>query len=116
MDENAEDMISDQGSIPGHWFVGFDINNPNTTAVYLQIYNTEKTNVTVGTTVPYASFAIPAQVGSIPGMRFLELQRPLRCMPRRSDGTAENWSYAVTTGRKTNGAPGSNVEGHLYFI
>ncbi|MEO5366366.1 MAG: hypothetical protein H7831_08435 [Magnetococcus sp. WYHC-3] len=74
--------------------------NPNTTDVYLQIFDLASGSVTVGTTTPKQSYLVPAGDGTNSGAAELNFAEPLVCK--------DAVTIACTTAATTNGAPGSN--------
>lgn len=82
---------------------GWYIYNPNSSAVYVSLYNTAAASVTVGTTNPQNSFCIPATsaancLGEI-GITF----------------SNAGWSAAATTTGGGNTAPASALEANFFY-
>jgi hypothetical protein len=77
-----------------------EIENPNTTVVYLQLFDSATTAaVTLGTTVPNTTRLIPAGDGVASGVRIIEFNAPLRF--------GSGIVYAITTTRSDNTSPAS---------
>lgn len=83
-------------------FGGYYIYNPNSSAVYVHIYNTASGSVTVGTTNPKNTFCIPATSGAN-----LEITNGIQY------GTA--MSCAATTTGPGNTAPSTALECNFFF-
>lgn len=81
---------------------GWYIFNPNTSAVYVQFFNTQASGVTLGTTAPVYSFGIPAGGGA-------NVVNPLPV----KHSTA--LCIAVTTTRNGSTAPSSNVDYNIFY-
>lgn len=86
----------------GGVFLGADVYNSHTAVVFLQVFGVPAASVTLGTTVPIASYAIPAE-----GIRYIEPFRP----PVGDTGI----SYAVTATRNGSGAPGATASLQLHY-
>jgi hypothetical protein len=78
----------------GAWLVGGDVYNPGASVAYLQVFDAAAADVTLGTTVPVYTLAIPAT-----GAALIDPPRPVLCSTRMS--------YAVTATRTGAGAPAS---------
>lgn len=74
-----------------------NVYNPNNTVAYIQLFNTAAGSVTVGTTAPVASYAIPATGGII-----LDFDPP--------DPYTTAITYACTTTRAGSGDPTTGLE------
>ena len=83
-------------------FGGYYIYNPNTSAIYVHIYNVASGSVTVGTTNPKNTFCIPASSGAN-----LEITNGIQY------GTA--MSCAATTTGGGNTAPATALEANFWF-
>lgn len=84
-------------------FGGYFIDNPNASAVYLQVFDAASVSaVTLGTTVPKLSFSIPANAAAN-----LDSSRGIRFI----NGIV----IAFTTTRTGNTSPASNCDYNIWF-
>lgn len=84
-------------------FVSADVYNPHATDVaYLQVFGVPAASVTLGTTVPIATFACT------PGKTLAADGYTRRC--------PDGMSYAITATRTGAGAPTSAVSLSLYYV
>lgn len=78
-----------------------EIENPNTVVCYLQLFDALAADVTVGTTTPTLTLAIPKGDGTDGGLVTREYAMP----PRFEKGLV----YAITTTRTGNDAPTTDL-------
>lgn len=88
---NTAENISRTGPA---YLVGGDVYNPGASVAYLQVFAVAAGSVTLGTTVPVYTLAIPA-TSAVP----IDPPRPVLCSTRLS--------YAITATRTGAGAPAS---------
>lgn len=93
---------AENASAAGSWLVGGDIYNPGASVAYLQVFDSAAADVTLGSSTPVWTVAIPAT-----SAREIDPPRPIQCLTRIS--------YAVTATRTGAGAPASACTMTLVF-
>lgn len=85
-----------------------EVENPNTSQVYIQLFDAAAaTDVTLGTTTPTQTYAIPAGDGTENGVRTKHFESPLRF--------GSGLVFAVTTTRNGSTAPGTACPVNLTY-
>jgi hypothetical protein len=82
---------------------GWQIFNPNTTPIWVQMFYQAVASVTLGTTAPTMSLGIPAG-GTSSLMSDIGM----------ASGTA--WTAAATTTRNGSTAPATNVDANFFYV
>lgn len=82
---------------------GYYIGNPNSSAVYVHLYNTAAASVTVGTTNPLVTFYIPGSAAA--NLTF----------PYPITFSNAGWSCSATTTGGGNTAPGTAIEAVFFY-
>lgn len=86
----------------GGQVMGWYVFNSNTVTVYMQVFNAIPTNVTLGTTAPYASYGIPAGSGA-------------NVLSERGIQFSTGISIAFTTTRSGSTAPTNTVDYNIFY-
>ena len=91
---------------PG-WLSALVVGNPNAAASYVQLFNSLAANVSLGTTVPYACFYIPANSNLV-----LAFGANVDCLPEFPVAL----SIAATTTSTGSSAPSSNLPNTVIYV
>lgn len=99
-------------SASGVTLLGWNLINLNTVTVYVKLYDAAAASVTIGTTTPVYTLAVPPGDGTNPGIFFQELSNHLQEL------TANGLTIACVTGLADNStaAPATAIHASLRYI
>lgn len=106
--ETVTDLTNEDGtSLVGRPvdFRGFSLYNSGASTVWLQVFNAQAANVTLGTTKPVESF----DIGAGDSRRMTQADFPMCSF---SNGL----SFAATSGQSNNTAPAASLTGRIFYM